>query len=305
MEEPVPDKLMVARARRILLASICVLSAAWPAAESGAQWQKNMVCPQCGIPAPQVPARPPRYQNDGTDDRNNTPSEEHHIDHAAEQAREEAKIKLIQKKWIPISPTSAAGAVTIPQGNPVSVAPGTRFFNTVPSDSDRFTAPVAHAVMAGTPIPVEALRRAVAILAAAEAELQRTDNENEETAFLASQAAAAMEGAPLKVLVNDVNGPATARAAEAIRPIIAELGQHQAALQHALATNTEARKAYAELKKERDADDIDPPQNVAKHRALIETYMNAKKQAAEAKQQLKDDTLKIATVIHLEFRLLP
>gem|GEM_PF-6585079 len=116
-------------------------------------------------------------------------------------------------------------------------------------------------------------------------------------AFLASQAALALEGAPLQVIVSGGNAVDAARAAEALRPIIAQLGQHQTTLQRASAARAQTLKAYSALKKEQDADGIDPQRNIKKHSALAETYEQTSKQASAAKKELEHDKQQVEYVI--------
>jgi hypothetical protein len=216
----------------------------------------------------------------------------------AEAKRQHAEDdKLVQKNWVPVSPTDT---VILPS-NTVGIAPGSHDFNTVPSNPGSLTAPIARVAMKGTPIPKEALRRAVAILAAVEAQLQGSSGGNlpasEEIAFLASQAALALEGAPLQVIVSEHDPIGPPRSLDAIRPIVEDLGRQQATLDHASTTRIQTLKAYEELKKERVADDIDPPRNIEKHQALVETYNKATAQARAAKTKLDDDNRQVGRMV--------
>jgi hypothetical protein len=297
-----PNELMLSRMRHILVASTCILFATWPVFESWAGWQRDMVMQ--GWTPPTAPRRSESRSAASSANRNESSpidsirAERIYEREVAEAKREHAeKDKLIQKNWVPVSPTDT---VIVP-GNTVSIAPGSHDFNTVPSNPGSFTAPIAHVAMKGTPIPKEALRRAVAILAAAEAQLQGPSGGNpptgEEIAFLASQAALALEGAPLQVIVSEHGAVGPPHAADTIRPIIEDLGQQQAVLERAITTLSQTLKANDELKKEQDADGNDPPRNIEKHRALTETYDRATGQAKAARKRLDDDNRRVRSMV--------
>src|SRR6185312_15750492 len=144
-----PDELMFVRARRILMASACLLLAPWPTGESWAGWQRDMVC---GIPcppqSPTIPRRPPA--NSSPDNRDDSTSKWSPPDPAAEAKRreyKEAQDKLIQKNWVPVSSMDTVSAPV----SPVSISPGSHDFNTVPSNPTGLTAPIGRAAN-GTPI---------------------------------------------------------------------------------------------------------------------------------------------------------
>lgn len=294
-----PDELMSSRVRHIMIA-VCILLAAWPAGKSRAGWQQDMVCQGSsgggcpGSPAPTVPSRsewisnePVEAPDSGSQWRPIDPLEAERA-----QKRKETQDKLIQANWVSVS---SLGSVSVP-GTSISIAPGSNFFNTAPSAAHSFTAPIARAAMKGTPIPEDALLRAVALLAAADAQPQGP-LADEEIAFLASQAALALEGAPLQVIVSKPGGADAAKAAKAVRPIVVELGHHRADLERAIATLDQTLKAFSALKKEQDADGIDPPRNIEKHRTLADAYEKASAQAVAARQQLADDDQKVESII--------
>jgi hypothetical protein len=301
-----PDELMLSRAWPIMIVSACILFAAWPAGKSWAGWQQDMVCQGSsgggcpGGPAPTVPNRRERFSSDPADSPDNAnqwrPIDPLEAERA--QRRKEAQDKLIQANWVSVSSMST---VSVP-GTSVSVAPGSKFFGTVPSDPRNFTAPIARVAMKGTPIPDAALLRAVTILAAAKARLQDPALDakplaDEEIAFLAGQAALAMEGAPLQIIVSRTGGAGAAQAAKAIRPIVVSLGRHRADLEGAITTSSQTLKAYGKLKQEQDAQGVDLPRNLQKHGALAETYEKASGQAVAARRQLVDENLKIESII--------
>jgi len=293
------SELKAWRTPRILVASACALFATLLSWDARAGWQQDMVC---GVPcppsAPPVPQRAPNPPDDAADEQDRAGTRWRPLDPVAEAKRQEyrdAQDRLIQRNWVPIS---AMDIVSDPSGA-VTVSQGSHLFNILPSDPISLTAPIA-AVVNGTAIPTEALRRAVTILAAMQARLQGGLGGDEDAAFLASQAALALEGAPLRVKVSDavgMNAAEIAAAAETLRPILVQLARHEADRKAAIAVKERTFEAYGELKKERTADDIDPPRNIEKHHALVVTYVKAKDEAGEAEKRVKEDAGKVAAVV--------
>lgn len=299
------NKLTFTAKPHILVVSIFILFAVWAAGDCRAQDAGSIINAMRSLRgmeqrggATQAPRRGPSSNNG----REASGTELPHVPSAKErreQEREEAqnrlhreeRDRLVQKNWVQVSPTDSVEV----QGNSVPITPGTHFFNMVPSDPGSLMAPTARVAMKGTPIPQESLRRAVAILAAATARLQGTSPE--EISFLSQQAAFALEGAPLQVIVSPAVGPATIKAAEDLRPVIEDIGQQEAIRERANATRNRTLKDYAEFKKGEGAAGADPMRNFQKHQTLSDNYDKASGQASAAKEQMGRDTLQVTIII--------
>jgi hypothetical protein len=303
------NKLTFTAKPYILAVSIFILFAAWAPGDCRAQDAGSIINTMRSLRnmdqrggATQAPRRGPSSNNGG--DGSTSGTELPHVPSAKErreQERQEAqnrlhreeRDRLVQKNWVQVSPTDS---VVLP-GKSVPITPGTHFFNTLPSDPGSLTAPIAHAAMNGTPIPRESLRRTVVILAAAMARLQGTSPSDEEISFLSQQAAFALEGAPLQVIVSPAAGLEAIKAAEDLRPVIEDIGQQEAIRERANATRNRTLKDYAEFKKGEGAAGADPMRNFQKHQTLSDNYDKASGQASAAKEQLGHDTLEVTIII--------
>lgn len=198
----------------------------------------------------------------------------------AQKKYEQSLAKKVQSSWIPVSPTAA---VTEPS-RWVPVSPGNRSLGIRPSDPKGFLAPLGKA-MDGSPEAQEDLRRSVAILAAAAqsgpqpGEDMRYAGSAEDMAFLAGQAALAMEGAPLEVIVGPSNIQPGQQAA--IDHAMKDIGVQKAVLDQAGQDRDAAIKQYMDLKKSGSPEQIaaEKPGIIAKLR-----------KASQAIEQAKSDT---------------
>jgi hypothetical protein len=250
-------------------------------------------------PPPAAPRNNGRVSGNGgnAEDNNVQSSPPSRAEERRSLRSKEAMDKRIQKAWMPIS---RMDDVTIPR-NTISIAPGTRFFNRVPSNQN-LTAPLAGVAMNGTTIPRKALRRAIAILAVATKQLEATSNQsNEEISFLAGQAAAALDGGPLQVIVNEAEIPAQTE--DSFQPILSDIGRQQAERQEAAEVRKETLKEFEALKKEQDADGIDPPLNFKKHQTLADTFVKTEEKAGEARDNLEEDNKKVVALLHFDMSL--
>lgn len=293
------DPLKAGRARRLAVA-VWVLVAALPASHAWGGWQRDLVCRgstigNCGDGStPTVPDRPGRNPNPRTESPSDKPralsaAEERRI--ASERAADE---KRLQEDWLPIT----AGAVEMP-GNTVSIAPGSRMFNIPPSDPASLTAPIAGVAMKGTPIPEQALRRAATILAFVKVQADSGSSQGgEEQAFLASQAALAMEGAPLQIIVAETSERSARRAAEALRPVLADLAQDHTNLDQGLAARKDTIKAYASWKAAPRPESA-IAETLKRHEELASAYDQASDKIRKARAKRQKDGEKVEQAVLL------
>jgi hypothetical protein len=156
---------------------------------------------------------------------------------------ENDKIHQMQKNWLSIEVPSQ---VDIPS-RPIEFSFGTKGFGQKVSDPAGLVGPLGKIAMQGTTISPEALRRTTAILAVVQKSVATAGNSeanNEEAAFLAGQAALAMEGAPLQVIVEGRSLPAPAVGLNLMQKT-RELWQQQRELERANAARV---SEYAALK---------------------------------------------------------
>jgi hypothetical protein len=301
-----PRQLIFQLTHRLMLLTTCLFTAAFPATHASAQggWQRQMVCGDrtdggCGGSVPVVPRRAPIWNNNTAPPPPPVPREpsareirEREKQAALDKAQREARDQALRRSWVPVS---SSDSVSEP-GKIVTIAPDNHLFYTVPSDPIGLIAPVAHA-MDGSPVPTEGLRRAVAILMAARAQLQKPDASNEELSFLGQQAALALEGAPLQVEVNEADAPGAAGTAEELRPLFEEMGRQEAVRESSETTKKQALGEYEQLKKQQGSDGTDSPANMQMHHTLAQTYQKASASASAAKEKLGDDGVQIRIII--------
>lgn len=210
----------------------------------------------------------------------------------AELRREEKlraeKTQRLQSHWIP---TDTTADVTVPTTT-VAIGAGAATFGLRPSDPVGMAAPLGQvAAMNGTNVAPEALRRSVAILAVIKTippddpDPRRTKWRDEEAAFLAEQAALAMEGAPLQVIVAPDNGQPRQESADTIRSAVADLGQQQARMEKA---GRERAAAYGELTSVSAGSDEEMKQ---KRERVMARFKKTSEEKRQARQQAGADEI--------------
>jgi hypothetical protein len=164
----------------------------------------------------------------------------------------------------------------------INVVNNTRIFNTVPSNPTNLVVPVARAVMNGAPGTSECMRRSLAILRAA----QRSGLSDEDRAFLAGQAALAMEGAPLQVIVGE-SGEDVRQ--EELKPVISDMGKQ---LRRMDAATQNRQAAIKQLVQSRDGFSRGPERKQANA-----AYAQATRERKEAWKQLETDRQQVEIII--------
>lgn len=209
----------------------------------------------------------------------------HPLDPAEERLREEhrkEKIRLLQSNWVPLA---SLGDVVVPRGIP-PISYGNPGLGFRPSDPVGMIAPLGQ-VMSGTSVPTDAMGRAVAILATIQNIPADDPNPSHSTwgdaeaAFLAQQAALAMEGAPLEVIVGTGHAPPAVSASETLRPALVQLGRQQEKLAEA---EHKRAVAYRELKALPAGGDS--KESAAKREQITARFKKASTEAKDAKDHI-------------------
>jgi len=191
------------------------------------------------------------------------------------QARVERANRVKQELKNNILRLTSPVSVVMPVSS-VVVQPGTSFFNIQAGTETILAAPLAGVKTPGSKVPIENLQRAAAILASLTSAMGNMTDED--ASFLAGQAAFAMDGAPLQVLVAI---PVTLRPedkeqARQLAQLTEGIQKESRELEASLAARTEVEKR---LKQKKDAD-------YTEYRQAIEREQKARANIAEKESQL-------------------